>query len=162
MDGGTRVFFPWDEKCLVALANLLIPPTYSTTISMEIFREFFTEALPRKLAALPLPKTFVGFKDLTADEWLALAPLFIALFVFTKLFLNVAFSQPRANHWKDLNTPKIFNAVSLKNDGKDGKDGKEVLLCRCWRSSTFPFCDGTHTTHCSAGTDNAGPVKVTM
>ena len=129
---------------------------------MEQFREFFTEVLPRKLAALPLPKNFAGFKDLTADEWVALAPLFITLFVFTKILLNFVLDRPRANHWKDLNKPKIFNAISLEKDGTETENGKEVLLCRCWRSSTFPLCDGTHKVHCGAGTDNAGPVKVTM
>ncbi|KAL8148186.1 CDGSH iron-sulfur domain-containing protein NEET [Apium graveolens] len=30
--------------------------------------------------------------------------------------------------------------------------------CRCWRSKTFPLCDGSHVKHNKATGDNVGPL----
>lgn len=34
----------------------------------------------------------------------------------------------------------------------------EVKFCRCWRSATFPFCDGSHEGHNLETGDNCGPI----
>ncbi|XP_057314156.1 CDGSH iron-sulfur domain-containing protein 2 homolog [Hydractinia symbiolongicarpus] len=36
----------------------------------------------------------------------------------------------------------------------------EVAFCRCWRSSKFPYCDGTHNGHNKLTGDNVGPVCI--
>ncbi|KAL9254924.1 CDGSH iron-sulfur domain-containing protein [Drosera capensis] len=33
-----------------------------------------------------------------------------------------------------------------------------TAYCRCWRSNTFPLCDGTHVKHNKATGDNVGPL----
>ena len=38
-------------------------------------------------------------------------------------------------------------------------EGKKVY-CRCWKSSTFPLCDGSHGKHNVATGDNVGPLIV--
>jgi CDGSH-type Zn-finger protein len=39
------------------------------------------------------------------------------------------------------------------------KDGK-LVMCRCWRSEKFPYCDGSHTKHNSETGDNVGPLII--
>ena len=33
-----------------------------------------------------------------------------------------------------------------------------TAYCRCWRSGTFPLCDGAHVKHNKATGDNVGPL----
>jgi CDGSH-type Zn-finger protein len=39
------------------------------------------------------------------------------------------------------------------------KDGK-VVLCRCWKSDTFPYCNGAHVQHNKETGDNVGPLII--
>mmetsp|Transcript_86552 Transcript_86552/g.242402 ORF Transcript_86552/g.242402 Transcript_86552/m.242402 type:complete len:104 (-) Transcript_86552:91-402(-) len=38
-------------------------------------------------------------------------------------------------------------------------DGK-LVFCRCWRSKTFPYCDGTHSKYNEESGDNVGPLII--
>ena len=58
--------------------------------------------------------------------------------------LFAAPSKPtRVNNKIDLSNAKVANVVPIpeamaKAEQNDGK----VVFCRCWKSKTFPFCDG--------------------
>lgn len=36
----------------------------------------------------------------------------------------------------------------------------KAVMCRCWRSKTFPACDGAHVQHNKETGDNVGPLIV--
>ena len=38
--------------------------------------------------------------------------------------------------------------------------GKKLSLCRCWRSETFPLCDGAHKDYNRRHNDNVGPINI--
>lgn len=51
------------------------------------------------------------------------------------------------------------------DDHKDREElkipkGKKLALCRCWKSKTFPNCDGSHRAHNKENNDNVGPIVV--
>ena len=37
---------------------------------------------------------------------------------------------------------------------------KQAVMCRCWRSGTFPLCDASHVAHNKETGDNVGPLIV--
>ena len=34
---------------------------------------------------------------------------------------------------------------------------RQQVLCRCWKSANFPYCDGAHVKHNAETGDNVGP-----
>ncbi|KIZ00539.1 CDGSH iron sulfur domain-containing protein 1 [Monoraphidium neglectum] len=38
--------------------------------------------------------------------------------------------------------------------------GKKAVYCRCWRSATFPLCNGAHVAHNKETGDNVGPLII--
>ena len=46
----------------------------------------------------------------------------------------------RINETIDLTNPKVVHSIEMKA-------GEKKVLCRCWKSATFPLCDGAHSKH---------------
>ena len=38
--------------------------------------------------------------------------------------------------------------------------GKKAVMCRCWKSGTFPLCDAAHVKHNKETGDNVGPLII--
>ena len=59
----------------------------------------------------------------------------------------------RINKQIELSKDKVVTNIELKPNEK-------IVLCRCWRSTKFPLCDGSHAHHNSVNGDNVGPCIV--
>merc|ERR1711916_89695 len=129
----------------------------------DVIAEFITKTLPAYLAELPVPSTLEGWTKLTKDEWVAMAPvIFVVVMLFLHLAMSVIPSKPkpsRVNSKVDLSSAKVVNKVGLKDIEDTGKNG---VFCRCWKSSKFPYCDGTHAKHNEKCGDNVGPLIITQ
>ncbi|XP_042032030.1 CDGSH iron-sulfur domain-containing protein NEET-like [Salvia splendens] len=52
---------------------------------------------------------------------------------------------------------KVVDSVLLPEISKP-----VTAYCRCWRSGTFPLCDGSHLKHNKATGDNVGPLLLKL
>mmetsp|Transcript_11739 Transcript_11739/g.11372 ORF Transcript_11739/g.11372 Transcript_11739/m.11372 type:complete len:120 (+) Transcript_11739:102-461(+) len=64
-------------------------------------------------------------------------------------------SGERINKIIELESAKVVSPMELKA-------GEKAVICRCWQSSTFPLCNGSHMKHNKATGDNLGPVIVSV
>jgi CDGSH-type Zn-finger protein len=67
----------------------------------------------------------------------------------------------RVNNEIKLDCPKIVDNIKCCEieDMAQCKDGK-LVMCRCWKSKTFPYCDGAHNKHNQETGDNVGPLII--
>lgn len=54
----------------------------------------------------------------------------------------------------------VVSPAELQKRLEEAGNVKGVALCRCYKSSTFPYCDGAHTAHNKETGDNAGPLII--
>eukprot|EP00304_Pavlova_gyrans_P013376 CAMPEP_0206036154 /NCGR_PEP_ID=MMETSP1466-20131121/2576_1 /ASSEMBLY_ACC=CAM_ASM_001126 /TAXON_ID=44452 /ORGANISM="Pavlova gyrans, Strain CCMP608" /LENGTH=103 /DNA_ID=CAMNT_0053410595 /DNA_START=32 /DNA_END=343 /DNA_ORIENTATION=+ len=67
-------------------------------------------------------------------------------------------SSGHINQSVDKDKDKVATMCKL-NDVEDIlKDKPAAAYCRCWRSKTFPMCDGSHAAFNKATGDNTGPL----
>eukprot|EP00386_Alphamonas_edax_P011045 GDKI01035235.1.p1 GENE.GDKI01035235.1~~GDKI01035235.1.p1 ORF type:complete len:134 (+),score=37.17 GDKI01035235.1:82-483(+) len=131
---------------------------------MEHINKFLTSDLPVYLATAPIPKTFSGFTELSADQWMQLSPLLTSLLLLVLLpFIAVAL-RPAQKHtvWINKTVEKSKDKVVTTCTVQDIEDlaSKKAVYCRCWKSATFPLCDGSHNKHNQETGDNVGPLIV--
>jgi CDGSH-type Zn-finger protein len=65
-------------------------------------------------------------------------------------------SQPMCNLSIKKDSPKVVDTICMQ----DIEDADKKVMCRCWRSAKFPYCDGSHTKHNELTGDNVGPLIV--
>jgi len=96
-----------------------------------------------------------------------LPPLLLLLLLASMLFGKALLLSPKKLRLIRLYSDnarinKLIEPESLKVvHSLELKAGEKCVLCRCWLSSKFPFCDGAHAAHNKATGDNVGPVIVT-
>ena len=56
----------------------------------------------------------------------------------------------------DKENSKVVTKIELN------KDDKPCVMCRCWKSATFPNCDGAHAKHNEETGDNVGPLIMSV
>jgi CDGSH-type Zn-finger protein len=101
------------------------------------------------------------------DDWRKLSPFltFTVIFVYLVLRYFLKKEAPPAskgpskvNLAQQKDSDKVVTSCDIEDILKE-KDGKKVF-CRCWRSKTFPYCDGSHNKHNEITGDNVGPLIV--
>eukprot|EP00928_Gymnodinium_smaydae_P091587 TRINITY_DN75314_c0_g1_i1.p2 TRINITY_DN75314_c0_g1~~TRINITY_DN75314_c0_g1_i1.p2 ORF type:complete len:104 (+),score=29.24 TRINITY_DN75314_c0_g1_i1:102-413(+) len=55
---------------------------------------------------------------------------------------------------------KCVNILALPDLEELKKADGKLVFCRCWRSKTFPYCDGAHNEHNKCTGDNVGPLII--
>ncbi|VDN01299.1 unnamed protein product [Thelazia callipaeda] len=71
-------------------------------------------------------------------------------------YLGVYFAEKKArvNKKIKLSSDKVVETIDVE------EIGKSKVFCRCWKSSTWPYCDRTHIKHNQFTGDNVGPLIV--
>ncbi|XP_010001477.1 PREDICTED: CDGSH iron-sulfur domain-containing protein 2 [Chaetura pelagica] len=92
------------------------------------------------------------------SEWLRLLPFLGVLALLGYLAVRPFLSKKKQQKDSLINlkiqkeNPKVVNEINIE----------DLCLtkayCRCWRSKTFPVCDGSHNKHNELTGDNVGPL----
>ena len=113
------------------------------------------DSLPNYLQSVPLPRDLSEVKNLSKTDVLHLLVLTGSIAGVVHYLNN--FVSKRVNHMIDLKSGKVVH--SMKTSELKGS-GKNKWYCRCWKSKTFPYCDGAHKKHNEVTGDNVGPLGV--
>jgi len=126
---------------------------------MDVVSRLVKVSLPNYLKSLPLPSTFGGFAKLSASDVLAdvifTTVVLVLLYSVVTLLLSLVLKpKPKKINMKvKKDNPKVVDLVEVEDLAED-----KITYCRCWKSSKFPLCDGTHNKHNEATGDNIGPL----
>lgn len=115
--------------------------------------------LPAYLKQLPVPDSITGFARLTVSDWLRLLPFLGVLALLGYLAVRPFFPKKKQQKDSLINlkiqkeNPKVVNEINIEDLCLT-----KAAYCRCWRSKTFPACDGSHNKHNELTGDNVGPL----
>ncbi|OQR85594.1 zinc finger CDGSH domain-containing protein 1 [Achlya hypogyna] len=138
--------------------------SFPKTLAMEAIRHALKVRLPKYLKSLPIPSTVAGLGKLTQEEWLVLAPLLITVAVLLcTIFSGIGGGSKKAapariNKSVKLESEKVVDTCDIEDMFQKGS--LKCVLCRCWKSKKFPFCDGAHAKHNKETGDNVGPLII--
>uniref|UniRef100_A0ABK0LTC3 CDGSH iron-sulfur domain-containing protein 2 n=1 Tax=Rattus norvegicus TaxID=10116 RepID=A0ABK0LTC3_RAT len=92
-------------------------------------------------------------------EWLRLLPFLGVLALLGYLAVRPFFPKKKQQKDSLINlkiqkeNPKVVNEINIED-----LNLTKAAYCRCWRSKTFPACDGSHNKHNELTGDNVGPL----
>uniref|UniRef100_A0A7S3LQE8 Iron-binding zinc finger CDGSH type domain-containing protein n=1 Tax=Aplanochytrium stocchinoi TaxID=215587 RepID=A0A7S3LQE8_9STRA len=100
-------------------------------------------------------------KDLmnNQDLVMGLATGLVSGVTLSLIFLKSCFGSTasgRVNNTVELDKPKVVNSLDMEDIAADGM----LIVCRCWKSKSFPLCDGSHVKHNQECGDNVGPCLI--
>jgi len=140
---------------------------------MKVVNHLVKESLPQYLANLPIPDTLLGWFSLGLGDWMKLIPFGVAVGGLSYLSLQGLGSCPRVGPFVKEKLPFLFGDQQTQVNQEIKKDcakvvdtidiediGDKAVMCRCWKSKKFPYCDGTHAKHNKETGDNVGPLII--
>jgi CDGSH-type Zn-finger protein len=99
-------------------------------------------------------------KDLAKDPTVLWSLIVLLLAVlFSRGSPAPATTTVRVNTKIKKTEAKVVDFVECGEIENLGKDGK-LVMCRCWKSESFPYCDGSHVAHNKETGDNVGPLII--
>jgi CDGSH-type Zn-finger protein len=67
----------------------------------------------------------------------------------------------RINEKVKLESEKVVDTLKCPDiETMEACKAGKVVMCRCWKSEKFPYCDGAHNKHNQETGDNVGPLIV--
>ncbi|KAG5454924.1 CDGSH iron-sulfur domain-containing protein 2 A [Clonorchis sinensis] len=111
------------------------------------------------LSSVPIPKTFggifhLGFKDILGLTVFSAITTAVGYSVYTTCMVHLGKKKSLVNLDVNKHVNKCVDIVDIESI----TDKK--CFCRCWRSSKFPYCDGSHCKHNEETGDNVGPLII--
>merc|ERR1712066_391130 len=116
------------------------------------------------MKSIPLPYNFNDIKSLTIKDVAHLVVLGGTIGATVHYgILPLLEEKPVANSGlvnPDIlkEKPKVVDVMS--KDDIDFGERDRVCFCRCWRSKTWPYCDGSHNAHNKETGDNVAPLVI--
>uniref|UniRef100_A0A8C5PW65 CDGSH iron-sulfur domain-containing protein 2 n=1 Tax=Leptobrachium leishanense TaxID=445787 RepID=A0A8C5PW65_9ANUR len=93
------------------------------------------------------------------SEWLRLLPFLGVMALLGYLAIRPFLAKKKQQKDSLINlkiqkeNPKVVNEINIED-----LHLAKAAYCRCWRSKTFPVCDGSHNKHNEVVGDNVGPL----
>ena len=68
---------------------------------------------------------------------------------------------PRLNNKVKMESEKVVDTLKCPDiETLEACKAGKVVMCRCWKSEKFPYCDGSHNAHNKETGDNVGPLII--
>ncbi|KAK9506467.1 hypothetical protein O3M35_008403 [Rhynocoris fuscipes] len=121
---------------------------------MEPVSSLVKTHLPNYLANLPIPDSIGGWFKLSVKDWISLIPFFSVVGGISYMTYRTIKPKHVINLSIEKEEAKVVHVANIEDLGDS------TAYCRCWRSSKFPLCDGSHGKHNKETGDNVGPVVI--
>uniref|UniRef100_A0A0X3P673 CDGSH iron-sulfur domain-containing protein 2 homologue n=1 Tax=Schistocephalus solidus TaxID=70667 RepID=A0A0X3P673_SCHSO len=126
---------------------------------MNVLHSLVCVHVPSVLQSVPIPKTFRGCFSLSFKELIELSAFtaFSAAIAYSVCYTARSLCSKNLGHINRCYKKEQAKCVDIVDI--ESIDQKKVF-CRCWLSSKFPYCDGSHNKHNEETGDNVGPLII--
>jgi len=94
------------------------------------------------------------YKNLSAEQCVAIIPIGVAFAAIGYTARGYLDNMGHVNKSIKKDEAKVVDQVDMEDIGK------QKCFCRCWKSKSFPYCDGSHNKHNLTTGDNVGPLLI--